>query len=586
MTRRLLFFAAALLFLLVDGQSFRAQGACDRGCLQGFITQYLDALIAHNPAALPAAANLKFTEDGVVMKPGDGLWKTASRLRPYRQEFIDVREGVAGAHVVVEEGDKPVMVVLRLKVVNRRITQAETVVVRSREEGMLFEPEALKAATPAMAIVPPKAQLHTREEAIRIAELYPAGLRAGSFVKVDVPFAPDAYRFENGRLMAGPGCTFAPGCDNIKTQRIPTLAETSSRVAAVDEEMGLVWLRLDFGAGSIGPSKTTKLIVWEAFKVYGGQIHAVEAFMEAAPMGASSGWQDARTAAGSSPRELVGTWTLDQFEEGAAATRSVRATNSRGLLIVDAAGHVFEFVTRPSQQNPAGQPQLTDAQIRFNTSTGFWGSYRADMTQRRLTLTAEGAVHPNLMAREFTRSFEVAGDKLVITSAPGEPHTRGITRWTWEKVPAVENLSPGYRTVVGFWQHVVEKRVNLTLNTAPESRRAPSVIVYAPSGFVGVHFPPLNRQPFAADVPTDAEARAALQGYVGYFGALTVYPGQVFHNVLAGISPVPGSILKRFYELNGEEVNIKFPVQTNQQGQQTTTYVTLKRLSGVEQLTN
>jgi hypothetical protein len=244
------------------------------------------------------------------------------------------------------------------------------------------------------------------------------------------------------------------------------------------------------------------------------------------------------------------------------------------------------FVTRPPQTAAtAGQPPLTDAQIRFNTSTGFWGRYRADMSQRRITLTPEGAVHPNL-TREFVRSFELAGDKLTITSMPGEPHTRGLTRWTWEKVPAVENLSPGYSQAVGFWQHVVEKRVNLTLKTAPESRRAPSVIVYSPSGFVGVHFPPLNRRPFASDVPTDAEARAALQGYVGYFGALTVYPGQVFHNVLAGISPAPGTILKRFYELKGEEVDIKFPVTVNQQGQETTTYVTLKRLSGVSQLTN
>jgi len=32
------------------------------------------------------------------------------------------------------------------------------------------------------------------------------------------------------------------------------------------------------------------LIVWEAFKVYGGQIHAVEAFMETMPAGAGDGW--------------------------------------------------------------------------------------------------------------------------------------------------------------------------------------------------------------------------------------------------------------------------------------------------------
>jgi len=32
--------------------------------------------------------------------------------------------------------------------------------------------------------------------------------------------------------------------------------------------------------------------VWEAFKVYGGQIHAVEAFMRNTPVGSVSGWDD------------------------------------------------------------------------------------------------------------------------------------------------------------------------------------------------------------------------------------------------------------------------------------------------------
>ena len=36
--------------------------------------------------------------------------------------------------------------------------------------------------------------------------------------------------------------------------------------------------------------------------------------------------------------------------------------------------------------------------------------------------------------------------------------------------------------MVGFWQHVVEKRVNLTLKTETATTRAPSVIVYIPSG--------------------------------------------------------------------------------------------------------
>jgi hypothetical protein len=65
-------------------------------------------------------------------------------------------------------------------------------------------------------------------------------------------------------------------------------------------------------------------------------------------------------------------------------------------------------------------------------------------------------------------------------------------------VPPVEVLSPGYRKVVGFWQHVVEKRVNLTVETDISSTtRAPSVIVCTPPGYVGVYFPPLFSKAFA-----------------------------------------------------------------------------------------
>ena len=280
---------ALILSLAAAAQAAQAPD-CDRECLRGFITQYLAALVAHNPGAVPAALALKFTEDGVAMKLGEGdVWKNASRLTAFRQDFLDVREDVAAAHVKVEEGNSPALLALRLRIFGMRITEVETLVVHNQAEGMIFDINAIQAPSKAMAVVPERSQLNSREDLIRIASLYPAGLKAGSFVKADVPFAPDAYRFENGRLMAGPGCTFLAGCQDIKSQRIPTLAGIKYRVAAVDEELGIVLLRLDFGPGSVpGAGKT--LIPFEAFKIYGGQIHAVEAFMKVMPAGAPSGW--------------------------------------------------------------------------------------------------------------------------------------------------------------------------------------------------------------------------------------------------------------------------------------------------------
>jgi hypothetical protein len=50
----------------------------------------------------------------------------------------------------------------------------------------------------------------------------------------------------------------------------------------------------------------------------------------------------------------------------------------------------------------------------------------------------------------------------------------------------------------------------------------------------------------------------------------------VFHHVLAGVN-FSGTTLKRPLEMSGSEVTIKFPVAA---GQTTSTWVTLRRLSG------
>jgi hypothetical protein len=116
-----------------------SSNTCDRECLRGFITQYLDAMIAHSPKTLPTAATARFTEDTKTLPLDEGLWKGASKIRPYRQDFLDVREGVAASHVIVEETGMPVMLALRLKVAARKITEIETMVTRIKAEGAIFD---------------------------------------------------------------------------------------------------------------------------------------------------------------------------------------------------------------------------------------------------------------------------------------------------------------------------------------------------------------------------------------------------------------------------------------------------------------
>jgi len=273
----------------------QAAGSCDRACLAGVMTAYLDSLVAHDPKKAPLAANARFTEDAKELRVGEGLWKTASKLRPFRTDFLDATTGIAATHAVVEENGMPVLLAARLKVDGRRITEIETIAVRSREEGALFAPEALAQPSPAMVTAPPASARMSRDAMAEMALRYPAGLKVGSFEKSDVPFAPDAYRLENGVRMAGPGCTFRPpSCENMRSQQLPTLAGIVAQVVAVDEQNGTVLLWMDFGPGSLpGPPNAAprSLVTFEAFKVYGGQVHAVEAMFEGMPPNTPSGWR-------------------------------------------------------------------------------------------------------------------------------------------------------------------------------------------------------------------------------------------------------------------------------------------------------
>jgi hypothetical protein len=193
----------------------------------------------------------------------------------------------------VEESGAPIMLVVRLKVVDNKLTEIELVPTRSRTEGLIFNLGGLKAASAVMNYAPRADELATREEVEKAALKYPEGFtRAETFAAVNAPFAPDAYRYENGQIMAGPDCKFAPGCENISTQSLAIFKRLGPpiwRVVAIDERMGIAWLRLAWGVQKEGGDQLT---AFEAFKFYGGQLHAVEAFIRILPIEKrKGGWE-------------------------------------------------------------------------------------------------------------------------------------------------------------------------------------------------------------------------------------------------------------------------------------------------------
>ena len=91
----------------------------------------------------------------------------------------------------------------------------------------------------------------------------------------------------------------------------------------------------------------------------------------------------------------------------------------------------------------------------------------------------------------------------------------------------------------------------------------------------------MGRSPFAGDTPTEEEAQAA-RNYLGYYGALGFYPGEVFHNILGGVSPTAGAILRRFAKVTGDELVVTIPSSNPQSTLATTVH--LRRLSGADDM--
>jgi len=263
-----------------------ASAQCDCACLSGLITRYVDALLAGDPATLPLAQRFRFTEDSAELKLGEGLWKSVTGKGGFRQDYIDTTKQIAAAHIELREGKNPVLFSLVLHVEGGRIAGIETMVQRFNPSSR-FQPKVLGSPIRGMNDPVPANRRQSREAMIRTALTYTEGLRVGNFTDGGTPFATDTYRVENGMVTAGEGCGRAD-C-GLYAQNILTHPAILASVAAVDEENGTVLLWMNFGdTGSYEPGHA--LITFEAFKVWGGEIHAINAFLRTQPQATARFW--------------------------------------------------------------------------------------------------------------------------------------------------------------------------------------------------------------------------------------------------------------------------------------------------------
>jgi hypothetical protein len=209
----------ACLFIVIVAAAGRparldGQASCDRSCLRQALDSYLAAVTKHDPSAAPLMLGFRQTENAVVVRLGNGVWKSVTALGSVQRRYLDAVSGQAAFFGVVEEGSSSAIVTVRVRVEDRKITEAEWYLARPGDPGLngpaqpgrgpanLFNPEALAMNPPPERAVP-KAQRAGRQSLVAIVNSYFDGITThdGSIVLAH----PGCNRTENGTLMTGPG---------------------------------------------------------------------------------------------------------------------------------------------------------------------------------------------------------------------------------------------------------------------------------------------------------------------------------------------------------------------------------------------
>ena len=183
MTRYVCGVVLGLMAFVGGTQPASAQTTCDRACLRTTLDQYLAAVVKHDPNAAPLVVGFRQTENAINVRPGNGVWKTVTGLGKVQRRYLDPVSGQAAYYGTVEEGSETAIVTVRVRVENRKLTEAEWFLARANDPGLngprrqggppanLHNPDYLAQNPPPDRVVP-RNQRSDRDTLIRIVDSY------------------------------------------------------------------------------------------------------------------------------------------------------------------------------------------------------------------------------------------------------------------------------------------------------------------------------------------------------------------------------------------------------------------------------
>jgi hypothetical protein len=288
-------------------QARQPAAACNRDCLEGFVNQYLGAMVARNPHGLPLASNIRFSENDQLIPFGDGLWNTATGIGTYKLYVSDPQAGQIGFLGMLRENGRPVALALRLKITNRAITETETVVLRDGTAAVL---EEIGKPDPLYLEALPVSERVPRSQMTDTVDGYFRSVREGA--PGDTIYDPDCSRVQNGfrttsnpQLPAPAGLSWNPfelGCrDQVNSGFFSFIQDFyPRRHAVIDEERGIVFgfymahingtvtsINTPRGKITADPDNTSPAFIHaaEGFKFRQGKVRCVQTLQIRLPYG-------------------------------------------------------------------------------------------------------------------------------------------------------------------------------------------------------------------------------------------------------------------------------------------------------------
>jgi hypothetical protein len=281
------------------------------------LDQVFAALVSRDLTGLEDA---RYTENGIDLPLGEGLWATADSIGPYRHDFLDLATGQAAAFATVAEGRTRSIMALRVLTADGRVGEIEALIARpplfGGGGGFGDGPAQLDGAGEPDPRWFGKADPRLpREDLRRVADAYFAGLERNDG-RGDYPFAGDCLRIENGfRTTDVPAGLSGetPYLEAFRALDAKQQFETGffrfitrirgRRFPVIDEERGLVFAFALFdhdgtvrdytladGTPRQGIDRPFTWMIAEAFRVELGLLTRIEALMTQVPYGHRSGW--------------------------------------------------------------------------------------------------------------------------------------------------------------------------------------------------------------------------------------------------------------------------------------------------------